>query len=104
MILIDVLGTPAPKGSVRAFYRPGMKRAVVVKDNNEKQRGWATSIREAALDIIGEVSAPVFVDVALHVSIVFRMARPGGHWGKGKNTGRLMPSAPQLPRGKPDID
>lgn len=104
MITIDVLGVPAPKGSVRAFYKAGMQRAVIVKDNSAKQKGWDRAVREAAGDVVGEVTAPPFVDVPLLVTLTFRMARPGGHWGKGKNAGRLTPSAPQYPRGKPDID
>ncbi len=100
MITIDVLGTPAPKGSVRAFYKAGMKRAVIVKDNSAKQKSWDSAIREAAAEAIGEVTEPPFVDRALVVTIAFRMSRPGGHWGvKG-----LKPSAPAFPRGKPDID
>lgn len=104
MITIDVRGTPAPKGSARAFYKAGMKRAVIVKDNSDRQKAWDGAVRESAAEVVGEVEAPPFVDRALVVSITFHMARPGGHWGKGKNAGRLMPGAPVFPRGKPDID
>jgi crossover junction endodeoxyribonuclease RusA len=38
------------------------------------------------------------------VAITLRLARPAGHWGKGRNAGRLVPTAPAVPRGKPDID
>lgn len=103
MITLEVLGTPAPKGSARAFYKAGMKRAVVVKDNSERQRGWEAAVRfEAQRTAPGD--APAFVDKPLAVRIEFRLARPGGHWGKGKRAGRLVPSAPSAPRGKPDID
>lgn len=101
---IEVLGTPAPKGSARAFYKAGMKRAVIVKDNSERQRAWDGLVREAAQAAIGPCYAPPFVDRALAVRIVFRMVRPAGHWGKGKRAGQLVPSAPQHPRTKPDID
>jgi Holliday junction resolvase RusA-like endonuclease len=105
MISIDVLGTPAPKGSVRAFFRPGMKRAVIVKDNKGPQKSWDAAVRESARAIVGDVNAPPFVDAPLLVSIVFRIARPAGHYSKsGKNAGQLMPSAPAYPRTKPDID
>ena len=104
MIQIDVLGKPAPKGSARAFYKAGMKRAVIVKDNSEKQKAWDGAVRESAADAVGQVEAPPFVDRALAVTITFAMARPGGHWGKGKRAGQLIPSAPAFPRGKPDID
>lgn len=102
MIIIDVLGVPAPKGSARAFYKAGMKRAVIVKDNSEKQKQWATSVREAALDVIGERTEPVFIRCPLVVTITFFLRRPGGHWSKA--TGKLLPSAPAFPTGKPDGD
>jgi Holliday junction resolvase RusA-like endonuclease len=102
--VIEVLGTPAPKGSVRAFFKPGMARAMIVKDNKDPQRAWDASVREAAYEAVGKPEAPPFVDVALEVTITFRITRPGGHWGKGKNAGKLAPTAPRWPRVKPDID
>lgn len=102
MIIIDVLGTPAPKGSARAFYKAGMKRAVVVKDNSEKQKSWDGAVRAAALEAIGERVDPVYIERALVVVIEFKLARPSGHWHPTK--GGLKPSAPAAPRGKPDID
>src|SRR5258707_1026874 len=77
-----------------------MKRAVIVKDNSEKQKGWDANVRGQALAIVGERTEPVFVGAALAVAITFRMARPAGHWG----TKGLKPSAPRAPVTKPDID
>ncbi len=111
MILIDVLGTPAPKGSSRAFMvgkKGGPQRAVMAPGGStsgkQRAKGWEAAVREAASDVIGEVSVPPYVDLALLVTIVFRMTRPSGHWGKGKNAGKLSPSSPAYPRTKPDID
>lgn len=103
-INLEVLGTPRPKGSSRAFYKAGMKRAVIVKDNDERQRAWDGAVRQAALEKLGELDAPTFVDTQLEVQVYFYLARPAGHWGKGKNAGRLRASAPPRPRSKPDID
>jgi Holliday junction resolvase RusA-like endonuclease len=102
VIRIDVLGTPAPKGSSRAFFKAGMKRAVIVKDNSERQKAWDGAVRQAALEVLGELAEPVYVERPLVVTIEFRMARPAGHWHPTK--GGLKPSAPPAPRGKPDID
>lgn len=101
MISLDVLGTPAPKGSVRAFYKAGMKRAVIVKDNDARQRTWDLDVRMQALAVMGERTEPAFVDVPIVVSIVFRLTRPKGHWHP---KGGLKPSAPSRPMVKPDID
>jgi hypothetical protein len=102
VISISVLGTPAPKGSSRAFYKAGMKRAVIVKDNSERQRGWDRNVRETALETLGPCLSPVFVQKPLQVELQFRITRPAGHW---RSDGmRLKPSAPIAPAGKPDID
>lgn len=103
-VAITVKGTPAPKGSARAFYKAGMKRAVIVKDNSERQRSWDALVREAASAKVGDVEAPPFVDRPLKVTLVFHLARPSGHWGKGRNAGKLTPMAPTYPAKKPDAD
>jgi len=72
--------------------------------NGKKLQGWDRSVRIAAVEAVGVCAAPPFVDVALEVAIVFRLARPAGHWGKGKNAGKLSPSAPRYPTTKPDAD
>jgi len=106
VITIDVLGTPAPKGSGRAMLRGGKARYVASGSSaNQRQlKCWDVAVREAASAAIGAVSVPPFVGIALHIAIAFRMARPAGHWGTGKHAGRLKPSAPQHPTTKPDID
>lgn len=108
MITIDVLGTPAPKGSSRAFINKKTGRAFVApggaKSTEIKISNWNSAVREAAQRIVGAREAPVFVETAIAVQIVFRMARPSSHYGKGKNAGKLMPSAPLYPIVKPDGD
>lgn len=107
MITFEVLGVPAPKGSSRAMMKGG--HAINVPSgsnaNRDKIKAWSTAVREQALEACGaDRTAPVFVCTALSVEIVFCMARPMGHWGKGKNAGKLVPTAPQYPATKPDID
>jgi Holliday junction resolvase RusA-like endonuclease len=99
---VDVLGTPAPKGSNRAMVRGG--RAVFIpggsKVNAGKLRGWDANVRQRAAEALGERTEPLFVGKAMSVEITFRLARPAGHWGKRG----LKPSAPLTPATKPDID
>lgn len=106
MIIIDVLGTPAPKGSSRAFINKKTGRAFVApggaKTTEDKIANWNCAVREAAADAIGEVAEPVYVDRCLIVVVEFKMCRPSGHWHKTK--GGLKPGAPVAPRTKPDID
>jgi Holliday junction resolvase RusA-like endonuclease len=51
--------------------------------------------------IAGAPAQILFVRVPVDVTIVFRIARPGGHWAK---RGGVKPSAPTAPHSKPDID
>jgi crossover junction endodeoxyribonuclease RusA len=107
-IVLEVLGTPGAKGSARAFVNKLTGRAHVApggaKSTERKIKAWATAVREKALQVIGEREAPVFVGVPVTVEITFFLARPQGHWGKGKNAGRLSPSAPLVPIARPDRD
>ena len=108
MITLHVLGTPAPKGSSRPMLNRKTGKPFTFKggspQNAEKLTTWDNNVRAAAASVCGGLAAPPFVETALSVAITFRLARPGGHWGKGKQAGKLKLSAPTHPRGKPDID
>lgn len=47
VIAFQVFGVPAPKGSMKAFMRPGMKYPVVTHDN-PKSKPWADGVRLSA--------------------------------------------------------
>jgi Holliday junction resolvase RusA-like endonuclease len=102
MIILEVLGTPAPKGSSRAILIRG--RAVNVpggsNTNRNQLKSWDRNVRDQAMLVLGDPVQPVYVGKALAVELEFRLTRPSGHWGaKG-----LKPSAPIAPATKPDID
>lgn len=100
VIAFDVLGTPAPKGSMRIAHFGG--RAVLVPNSSTKnareQRAWAKAIVEAADLACGTIVVrgqrqPVFAkSAALYVSMVFYLRRPKS----AKNRAR--------PNTKPDSD
>lgn len=98
----DVLGTPAPKGSTHATLINGRPVNLPAGSsvNRRNLRHWDTAIREAAIALMGDVTAPPFVRIPLVFEVRFRLARPAGHWGKRG----LKPSAPKYPIGKPDGD
>jgi Holliday junction resolvase RusA-like endonuclease len=100
-VVIEVLGTPAPKGSGRAILIAGRARHVPSGSdvNARKLRSWDTALREAAAESVGHVTTPVFVGEPLRLHIVFRLTRPAGHWGKRG----LRPGAPAYPCTKPDL-
>lgn len=98
-VVIEVLGTPAAKGSLHARVHNGR----VVVHEGKRTKAWERLVREhIAVQLFGGAlpDAPMFVDVPLTVGIVFRLARPSGHWGKSG----LKPRAAPMPHRKPDID
>jgi len=84
-----VYGTPIPKGSTKAFFRPGMRFPVVTNDN-AKTRPWQESVVVAARDAIG-AGPPLEEPVA--VAIRFFMPRP-----------KSAPRRVVEPIRKPDLD
>lgn len=91
-----VIGTPAPKGSWRAFVRGA--RAVMVADNR-KTAPWCDAVADAAHVAMGNRAA--FHDTPLVVALIFFAARPAGHLTK---SGGLRKNAPVRPWRKPDVD
>lgn len=101
VIAFHVAGTPAPKGSMRAFTVPlggGRVGARVIPDNRPQSRAWIALVADAARQARGE--GDLFVGVPLRLEAVFALARPAGHYGKRG----LKPGAPIAPAGKPDAD
>lgn len=108
VITFTVRGTPAPQGSKRAFRNRHSGRIALV-ESSRRVAPWRSDVRDAAVATIaahpehGRHSAipfhgPVAVDLA------FRLPRPKGHYGSGRNARVLRPSAPLAPAGKPDLD
>lgn len=89
---LEILGLPAPKGSMRAMLSHG--KAILVPggspENAKALRAWAKVIGEQARQQIGDRSDPVFQNVAVEVQAVFRLPRPASHYGARG----LLPSAP----------
>lgn len=112
MIRLDILGVPAPKGSGRAMLIGGKARFIAGGSsvNAAKMKSFEIAIRECVMLELYDGqrwndAAPHYVDKALAVAIVFRLARPAGHWGTGKHAGKLKPKhVASAPTVKPDVD
>ena len=70
-ISFTVLGVARPKGSTKAFMRPGMKFPIVTSDN-KSVKGWEDSVRAA----IQQHAAGVFFRGPVVVRIDFHLPRP----------------------------
>lgn len=90
-----VPGIPVPKGSAKAFMRKGMRFPVVMQDNAEKQKPWASLIAYTAMQ-----NNPVLIATGVRVDMHFYFPRPKSQVGKRG----LKPSAPGAHLTKPDLD
>jgi crossover junction endodeoxyribonuclease RusA len=92
-----VPGTPVPKGSARAFYNKKLGRALIVQDNSEKQKPWASMV-----SVLAEQSGLRPEEGSCTVTMNFMMPRPKGHY---RTNGEVRPAAQGIPHvKKPDLD
>jgi crossover junction endodeoxyribonuclease RusA len=94
-----VLGEPQPQGSKTIVQRKG-RRPRVIEDNPDTVpwRERVERVARTAMDGQPAATGPL----RLTATFVFR--RPAGHYGTGRNSGRLKPSAPVYVRTRPDVD
>ena len=85
----QVFGVPVPKGSMKAFMRPGMRFPIVTHDNL-KSKPWADGVRLQAQQLAPS-GGPWDGAVSLHVS--FYLPRP-----------KSLPKKVVHPVKKPDLD
>lgn len=95
MIKISVHGKPAPQGS-KTRNRHG-----AIYDDSKDLKAWREAIRHEAQKVMTS-HGYARISGAAEVHITFRLARPAGHFGTGRNAGELRRSAPPYPVGKRD--
>ena len=86
---------PAPQGSKRHV---GGGRMI---ESSQQVAGYRDAVAAAAL--AARDGAPT-LEGPLTLTVTFTLPRPDGHYGTGRNAGRLLPSAPTHPSIHPDLD
>lgn len=99
MITFFVPGTPVAKGSAKAFYNKNAGKIVVMQDNKDKQKPWASMISYCAQEAGCQLSPS-----AIRIRLQFVMPRPKSHYGTGKNATALKKFVPSYHTSKPDLD
>lgn len=99
MIVFTVYGNPATAGSKKGFYNKKAKR-VIITDDSKRSRPWKAMVSDAAAGAMGGAG---FLEGALVVRLAFFVPRPKGHYGSGRNSGKVKDSAPLSPIVKPDL-
>lgn len=125
LLTFDVIGHPEPAGSKRAvsIRRKGgggwVAGGARVIDANPKAAPWKAEVAFAAhramLTAYGPSAGCVIppqdplpapgshlFDGPLGLRVTFRLKRPKGHFGSGRNAGAVRHSAPRFPCVKPD--
>lgn len=98
LLRVTVPGIPRPQGSMKLFRAKSGHEVAKYSDRTIEWRHLVTAAVQSATN--GQ--RPVDVAVVLHV--VFRLPRPRGHFGSGRNAETLRPSAPRWPTTMPDLD
>lgn len=100
-LVINVVGTPAPQGSKRAFVVNG--RAVMA-ESSKKVKPWRQDVVAAVEQVLAVEDWWAIPAGPVRVDITFYLPRPAYHYGTGKNRSKLKPSAPIWVDKKPDKD
>ena len=106
MILeFQVFGVAQPKGSMKAFYRPGMK-APIVTDSNRSVKSWSQLVAEGASHALQQVpldqQAHLFAG-AVRLTMAFHLPRPKKYQRASVNPAHLTkPDASKLVRAVED--
>ena len=116
-IEFTVYGQPVPQGSKRAqvIYSKGKpvekngRVITVVRNDNEDLTNWRNQVADKAMKawrsathMSPDSKEPELIQGPLALTIEFVRPRLKGHFGTGRNKGKLKASAPQYPITKPD--
>jgi Holliday junction resolvase RusA-like endonuclease len=101
-----VLGAPATQGSKNPVRNKYTGRIHLV-ESSKSLPDWRQSVIGVARDTLERLEGGPFCDASVGVSVdlAFYLARPKGHYGSGRNSHLLKPSAPARPTGpRSDVD
>lgn len=100
-ILVPVRAVPGAN-SKRGFVNPRTGRVILVDKTKGKDQFVATVRQFAAVAADEAKWKPIEGSAMLSISFTF--ARPAGHYGTGKNSGKIKPvHVNARPTGKPDL-
>ena len=109
-IEFQVCGRPMTQGSTRVIplkakgggyqVRPdGRPKLIPVHDKGKELKAWRQQVALTAREVY---NGPLLLD-AVALTLVFERPRPKGHYGTGRNAGKLKASATDHPIQKPDV-
>ena len=106
-IEIIVLGTPAPQGSKHGYAvkaKGAYTGKVAQVESSAKVKPWRMAVKYAALEALPTRDGSAILTGAVSLEVTFRLPRPKGHYGTGRNAGTIKATAPRRPASRPDLD
>lgn len=112
-LTFTVLGKAETKGSTKSSVVTRKDGTIVFKNgrpvvrtrnDNDGCYGWEQQIKLLALKARSEAREQMWRELPVALDVAFYTPRNKGHFGTGRNAGRLLPSAPLFPAKRPDVD
>lgn len=97
IVSFTVLGEPAPQGSKTRTKFGGVREA------NPRTRPYRQAVAAEAQIAMEKADAALVLE-AVEITVSFYFERPLGHYGSGKNAGKIKPSAPAHKTTAPDSE
>lgn len=99
-LVVVVHGTPAPKGSLAYKGHNKKTGAPVMAEQVANSKPWRDRVHSALIDnAASPEGSSRFGRLPIGAEVTFSFPRPRSHYGTGRNTDRLKPSAPTHPTG-----
>jgi crossover junction endodeoxyribonuclease RusA len=98
VITIEVRGLPAPQGSKRHVGHG------ILVESSKAVGPWREAVRAETQRVLNGTHSRWLDGGPVNVEITFGLPRPKGHYGTGRNAGKVRDSAPWYPHGRPDLD
>jgi crossover junction endodeoxyribonuclease RusA len=103
--MFSVMGTPIPQGSKRAWVNSATGKVQMTEDAGVRHSTWRNEVtgqaRQAMSDV-GRFGEPYREPISCILTFSFH--RPQFHYGTGRNSENVKPSAPPFPIKPPDLD
>ena len=94
--ILTVLGLPTAQGRPRAR---NAGKFVQIYDDPKSRKA-----KDSLAAVVQDHAPMELIDCPLQVDLYFYMPRPAGHYGTGKNAGKLKSTSPTNHTKRPDID
>lgn len=102
-VVLDIIGHPAPKGSLKCIGRNGHHQLI---EDNTRTKEWRAEISTHAKRLLNTPDKRADKHQPIGVEVTFSLERPKGHHRTGARAHQLVDSAPQYPvtRSSYDVD